>query len=538
MEDCSKSTAQCENKGTGDVCEQIQQSADGNNMIENDEIQSSKISNSKNDLTDCFNQRVINNTENSVGNNKSNTDSIEIEKVSSRPSNTNILPANSDKAIVNLTSEEHKLDNASKQEMSHNESKQDEDNMVLKSDSTSDENVVNVNTAVSEVEVVKDETNRPVPSIEIRVNDFGSKANTGEINAPVTESPTRLRKESHHRKYSREAPVHYTQMFLDERRRQMMKEGSFASLDESSIEINAAQKTTAPDCTVEVKGVGDNIDNNNDIVCNAEPIITENEKSTISHVPTSDSPSKTNEKVNKFEECIDQSFVVETELAQNNPSEVVLDDFTKSENQSSEIETDQEISVPQKTVSFFKVQNTIEDTDFNEIKGFDIRDTKGCKISGRKKAVFTDHRSILNDQSIKKPNRSLSLKEQRKAFILGTRSQSLDSATMMTSEIDDMKTLEPLPEDNVVTLPNEVMEDMLENNTLVENDEVEEDGKMVDELHPGNTKSSNVLDENENVDGNPDQKNIDKTEGYNEAKEKEELCFQEKQTAKKGSSEK
>ncbi|XP_057305581.1 5'-AMP-activated serine/threonine-protein kinase catalytic subunit alpha-like isoform X1 [Hydractinia symbiolongicarpus] len=535
--DCSQSTTQCENKGIGNVCEQIQQSADGNITIENDEMQNRKMNNSKNNLTDCVNQRVINKTENSVG----NTDLIEIEEASSRPSNTNILPANPDKAIVNLTSEENKLDNASKQEISHNESKKEKDNVVLRSDSTSDENVVNVNTAVSEVKDVKDETNHPVPSIEIRVNDFGSKASTDEINAPVTESPSRLRKESHHRKYSREAPVHYTQMFLDERRRQMMKEGSFASVDEASIEINAAQESKAPNCSVEVKGVSEDIDENNDIVCNTQPIITEDEKSTTSHGITSDSPSKANEKAKKFEENIDQSFAVETEVAQNNPSEVVLDDCTKNEkesltsiNQSSVIETDQGASVPQKNVSFCK--NTIVDTDFNEIKGFDIRDTKGCKISGRKKAVFTDHRSILNDESIKKPNRSLSLKEQRKAFILGTRSQSLDSATMKTSEMDDMKKLEPLPEDNVVTLPNEIKEDMLENNTMentVENDESEEDDKMVDELHLENTKISNVLDENENVDGISHQEKIDKTEGRYEAKEKQELCFQEKQTAKK-----
>ena len=73
------------------------------------------------------------------------------------------------------------------------------------------------------------------------------------------------------------------------------------------------------------------------------------------------------------------------------------------------------------------INNTADFTDFTNVnKTFYNREKSGCKVSGRKKAVLTDHRDVLNSEA-NKSARSFSLLEQRRTFIIRARSNTIDT---------------------------------------------------------------------------------------------------------------
>ena len=106
----------------------------------------------------------------------------------------------------------------------------------------------------------------------------------------------------------------------------------------------------------------------------------------------------------------------------NNTDEEMENTAIKNTSVSQKLETDIECDF--KTQENFN--NNADFTDFNNVKTFDIRERSGCRISGRKKAVFTDHRDVLNNEA-KKSARSFSLQEQRRTFIIGARSNTIDT---------------------------------------------------------------------------------------------------------------
>lgn len=140
-------------------------------------------------------------------------------------------------------------------------------------------------------------------------------------------------------------------------------------------------------------------------------------------------------------------------------------------------------------------------TDFTNVKAFDIRDTKGCRITGRRSTVFKDIKQEKNNVN----RRSVSLVEQRRSFILGERSQSIADpekkeykiTTDNHSSLDEGTTKDEVDNETescvkTVAENGEDAKEHQENTPNVKEDEHHH--KMTSQLNGGSP-----LDENENV---------------------------------------
>lgn len=141
-------------------------------------------------------------------------------------------------------------------------------------------------------------------------------------------------------------------------------------------------------------------------------------------------------------------------------------------------------------------------SDFSNIKAFDIRDTKSCRISGRRSKVFKDEKQEKNNIN----RRSASLSEQRRSFILGERSLSVGSSLKKESDTtkdettDSPSTDEQQGHSDVESEPciGIVAEDVTD---VKEQEEEKTDEK--DNVQP-EANGNLPLDENENVNEEKD----------------------------------